>query len=160
MSATDTIRAMLGERGVECWDMKTRGVWFGINGREHRFEAHEQTDGLIEVSIYDLTPEQAIEATLGRGECERLQDENERLRSCLSDSAENSKQIMHEAHMQAEENDKLRELVRDMYACVEALCSMVENSPGCSMCPTNQDEEKPCAAADVYCRMRELGVEV
>lgn len=58
------------------------------------------------------------------------------------------------------ENNKLRELVQDMYACIEALCSMVENSPGCSMCPTNQDEEKPCAAADVYCRMRELVVEV
>lgn len=58
------------------------------------------------------------------------------------------------------ENAELRELVQDMYACIEALCSMVENSPGCSMCPTNQDEEKPCAAADVYCRMRELGVEV
>lgn len=57
------------------------------------------------------------------------------------------------------ENAKLLELLRDMYACIEALCSMVENSPGCSMCPTNQDEEKPCAAADVYCRMRELGVE-
>jgi len=56
------------------------------------------------------------------------------------------------------ENAKLRELVRDMYACIKALCSMVENSPGCSMCLTNQDEEKPCAAADVYCRMRELGV--
>lgn len=58
------------------------------------------------------------------------------------------------------ENDKLRELVRDMYADIGELCSIVENSPGCSMCPTNQDEEKPCAAADVYCRMRELGVEV
>ena len=50
-----------------------------------------------------------------RAENERLQDENERLRSCLSDSAENSKQIMHEAHVQAEENAKLRELVRDFY---------------------------------------------
>ena len=58
------------------------------------------------------------------------------------------------------ENAKLWELVRDMYACIEALCSMVENSPGCSMCPTNQDEERACASADVYCRMRELGVEV
>ena len=57
------------------------------------------------------------------------------------------------------ENAKLRELVWDMHACIEALCSMVENSPGCSMCPTNQDEERPCAAADVYCRMRELGVD-
>ena len=58
------------------------------------------------------------------------------------------------------ENEKLQELVKNMYACIETLCSMVENSPGCSMCPTNQDEEKPCAAADAYCRMRELGVEV
>lgn len=57
------------------------------------------------------------------------------------------------------ENAKLRELVADMYACIGALCSMVENSPGCSMCPTNQDEERPCAAAEVYCRMAELGVE-
>ena len=70
MTATDTIRAMLDKRGVECWDMKTRGVWFGISGREHRFEAYEQTDGLIALNIYDLTPEQAIEATLGRGECQ------------------------------------------------------------------------------------------
>ena len=62
-------------------------------------------------------------------------------------------------HLEAE-SAELRELVRDMYACIEALCSMVENNPGCSMCLTNQDEEKPCAAADVYCRMRELGVEV
>ena len=67
---------------------------------------------------------------------------------------------LHELLQEARaENAELRELVRDMYACIEALCSMVENSPGCSMCLTNQDEEKPCAAADVYCRMRELGVD-
>ena len=48
-------------------------------------------------------------------EVEKLQDENERLRSCLSDSAENSKQIMHEAHVQAEENEKLRELLLDVW---------------------------------------------
>lgn len=53
--------------------------------------------------------------------CERLQDENERLRSCLSDSAENAKQIMHEAHVQEEENAKLRELVRDLYHDVDTL---------------------------------------
>lgn len=67
---------------------------------------------------------------------------------------------LHELLQEARaENAKLRELVRDMNACIEALCSMVENSPGCSMCPTNQDEERPCAAADVYCRMRDLGVD-
>ena len=59
---------------------------------------------------------------------------------------------------QSERIASLEELTLDMHACIEALCSMVENSPGCSMCPTNQDEEKPCGAADVYERMRELGV--
>ena len=38
----------------------------------------------------------------------KLQDENARLRSCLSDDAENARQIM-------AENAKLRELVRDMW---------------------------------------------
>ena len=50
-----------------------------------------------------------------KAENERLQDENERLHSCLSDSAENSKQIMHEAHVQEVENAKLRELVDELY---------------------------------------------
>lgn len=54
----------------------------------------------------------------------------------------------------------LEMLVLDMYGCVEALCSCVENSPGCSMCPTNQDEDKACGSAEAYCLMRELGLEV
>lgn len=55
-----------------------------------------------------------------KAENERLQDENERLRSCLSDSAENAKQIMHEAHVQEAENDKLRQLVRELYGELDA----------------------------------------
>ena len=70
-----------------------------------------------------------------------LQDENERLRSCLSDSAENSKQIMHEAHVQEEENAKLRELVRDFYPFASGRAA------------------KPWLAVRLD-RMRELGVEV
>ena len=58
-----------------------------------------------------------------------------------------------------EENKRLRELARESYAVIESLCELVENSPGCSMCPTNQDEDKACGSAEVYCRMRELGVE-
>ena len=58
------------------------------------------------------------------------------------------------------ENAKLRELVKEAYACIESLCSIVENSPGCYMCPTNQDEDKACGSAETYCRMRDLGVEV
>lgn len=75
---------------------------------------------------------------------ERLQDEVERLRSCLSDSAENSKQVMHEAHVQEEENAKLRELVRDMYAV------MVEDAANCDVTYPEQFDD----------RLRELGVEV
>lgn len=92
------------------------------------------------------------------GAVAELKAENARLRSEL-ESIGTVAYLYGRGDLKAE-NAKLRELVRDMYACIEALCSMVENSPGCSICPTNQDEEKPCAAADVYCRMRKLGVEV
>lgn len=91
-----------------------------------------------------------------RAENERLQDENERLRSCLSDSAENSKQIMHEAHVQEEENAKLRELVRVFYHCT--------TSGVCDECPVNGGGAvhlMPDTICDtMHDRMRELGFEV
>lgn len=59
-----------------------------------------------------------------------------------------------------DENAKLRELVLFANKTVEGLCEMVENSPGCFMCPLNQDEDRACEAAELYDRMRELGVEV
>ena len=83
-----------------------------------------------------------------RAENEKLQDENERLRSCLSDSAENSKQIMHEAHMHAEENAKLRELVRDMKAVIWAYDEYTS------------DDDCPPALPLFKDRLRELGIEV
>lgn len=89
-------------------------------------------------------------------ENEKLQDENERLRSCLSDSAENSKQIMHEAHVQEEENAKLRELVRVFYHCT--------TSGVCDECPVNGGGAvhlMPDTICDtMHDRMRELGFEV
>ena len=67
MSATDELRRLLDERGVKYYDMQNRGIWFGISedGKGHKYEAFEQTDGLIEIDAFDLTPEQAIGATLG-----------------------------------------------------------------------------------------------
>ena len=59
-----------------------------------------------------------------------------------------------------DENDKLRGLVRFANKTVEGLCGLVENSPGCSMCPLNQDEDRACGAAELFSRMRELGVEL
>ena len=57
------------------------------------------------------------------------------------------------------ENAKLRELVRFANKTVEGLCGLVENSPGCYMCPLNQDEDRACGAAELFSRMRELGVD-
>ena len=75
---------------------------------------------------------------------QKLEDENARLRSCLSDDAENAKAIMGE-------NAKLRELVRiAIEYCVNGYC----------------DEEDECPLYDSrhYCRLhaeaRELGVKV
>lgn len=69
MSATDELRRLLDERGVKYYDMQNRGIWFGISedGKDHKYEAFEQTDGLIEIDVFDLTPEQAIAATMGNG---------------------------------------------------------------------------------------------
>jgi len=68
MSATDELRRLLDERGVKYYDMQNHGIWFGISedGKDHKYEAFEQTDGLIEIDVFDLTPEQAIAATLGK----------------------------------------------------------------------------------------------
>ena len=82
MSATDTIRAMLDERGVE-WDCvdtyngNKRTMWgsvergAGILGLDVKYSAIEFQKGL-RLTISDCSPEQAIEATLGRGECRDL----------------------------------------------------------------------------------------
>ena len=78
-------------------------------------------------------------------EVEKLQDENERLRSCLSDSAENAKQIMHEAHVQEAENAKLRMLLAELYQC--------SRQCGCNHC----GYKDWCAISN---RMRELVIEV
>ena len=51
---------------------------------------------------------------------EKLQDENERLRSCLSDSAENERIIDHEFRELQAENVKLRRLVRDYDKVLDA----------------------------------------
>ena len=74
MSVTDTIRAMLDERGVEwtgtVFAEPTNGHPTNTSlGSEHHDAVFiEYRDGNV-LRLFDLTPEQAIEATLGRGEC-------------------------------------------------------------------------------------------
>ena len=87
--------------------------------------------GLVEVMDHPDTANQL------RAENAKLQDENARLRSCLSDDAENARQIMGE-------NARLRELL-----------------DGCAVLLTDRDFlHWPELCDEVLGGMRELGVEV
>ena len=88
MTATDELRRMLDERGVEWWETV---VYIGMTitnegiGERHylvstfwnslvfgKVEATDMGDGVLHMACLngrDFTPEQAIEATLGRGTC-------------------------------------------------------------------------------------------
>ena len=72
MSVTDELRKMLDERGVE-WDYGITGATttkFSVNGIDLTFTP--MRDGLVCSTI--LTPEQAIEVTLGRGTCKNVHE--------------------------------------------------------------------------------------
>lgn len=97
----------------------------------------------LDTTLHDLMF-QTIETD--RKTIKRLAEENERMRN------ENVGYDWQVA--------ELRELVLFANKTVEGLCEMVENSPGCFMCPLNQDEDRACGAAELYDRMRELGIEV
>lgn len=66
MTVTEELRRLLDERGVE-WTYADGTVSFNDDGRW--FHAWAYNDGVMCVSMGYLTPEQAIEATLGRGTC-------------------------------------------------------------------------------------------
>ena len=64
MTATEELRRMLDERGVE-WHGDIATYWGGADAVESLF-----ADNALDVSLYAISPEQAIEATLGRETCE------------------------------------------------------------------------------------------
>ena len=73
MTATEKLRRMLDERGVEWWEAtpcKTK--WYSpiIGGPV----AARVWNGemVLDVGYVNVTPEQAIDATLGRGTCENV----------------------------------------------------------------------------------------
>ena len=71
MTATDELRAMLDKRGVKwlpiAWNPKRETFYHAANGVG--FCADEYTDGVRIYTDATITTEQAVEATLGRGEC-------------------------------------------------------------------------------------------
>lgn len=84
MTATDELRRLLDERGVEWVASGTDTCWTSADGYPMR--AWDTTNG-THMRVADLTPEQAVEATLGRGTChvERMpKDQNLRCRSWLA----------------------------------------------------------------------------
>lgn len=87
-SSTTILRRLLDERGVEHEDKHTELVpgisdwdstwWRGIAGLEFHAVGDETfgREGCVYINGTYLTPEQAIAATLGRGECEVETTEN------------------------------------------------------------------------------------
>ena len=77
MTATDELRRLLDEHGVECrqteWIDGTTIKWHGSDGIEYGARNGVSFDGPTgRLMLYGVTPEQAIDATLGRGECRDL----------------------------------------------------------------------------------------
>lgn len=79
---------------------------------------------------------------------ERAQAENARLRSCLSDDADNARQIM-------AENDRLRELCGRALAVIENNCSACAYFYDCNIV----NDCKCVAPKKIRAELRELGVE-
>ena len=77
MSATDELRRLLDERGVEHYDGTECTLWDYEQTSEstgcYRCSADEIRDGFVNVWMHHLTPKQAIEATLGRGTCHAIE---------------------------------------------------------------------------------------
>ena len=78
MTATDELRALLGARGVEWGNVRSDGsesdhlTEWQFDDNKGRAVATDLTAGnglSVETHRYSLTPAQAVEATLGRGEC-------------------------------------------------------------------------------------------
>ncbi|MBR3223710.1 MAG: hypothetical protein IKF78_00120 [Atopobiaceae bacterium] len=72
MSATDEVRAELTKRGVKWIDIPlvsmSRTCWKASN-KQDGYCYYEEDEYGTELTISRATPEQAIEATIGRGTC-------------------------------------------------------------------------------------------
>ena len=77
MTATDELRRLLDERGVEHEDRDDWGTWWSYNGTEACYVMSH--GGIFFLNVKSVTPEQAIEATLGGD----LQAENAKLRELV-----------------------------------------------------------------------------
>jgi len=81
MTATDELRRMLDERGVEHYDGTETTLWGYEPTSEstgaYRIAADEISGGRLQVRMFNVTPEQAIEATLGSCNCSNSERTND-----------------------------------------------------------------------------------
>lgn len=68
MSATDDLRRMLDERAIE-WESPRPGVTWFYDKRGNSCESANWCEESVTLCLYDLTPAEALDAALGRGEC-------------------------------------------------------------------------------------------
>ena len=80
MTATDELRRLLDERGIEYYPKAADETVFST-GTEHVHVQDDLIDGCLELFIRPVTPQQAVEATLGSD----LQAENAKLRELVRD---------------------------------------------------------------------------
>ena len=98
------------DRGVEQASVIYKGVIRGLKAENAKLREELAKWERLAAGIY--LPEYPVTQFKPKDlerENDKLQDENARLRSCLSDDAENARMIMGE-------NAKLRELCADLYA--------------------------------------------
>lgn len=70
MSATDELRRLLDERGVEWWEEYGFTYWRNRFGYSCNCATGHES-GMVSV-LFDAKPEQAVEATLGMGTCRNI----------------------------------------------------------------------------------------
>jgi len=75
MTATDELRRLLDERGVEWWEEYGFTYWKNKFGYSCNCATGHES-GMVSV-LFDAKPEQAVEATLGRGTCRMTHIEDE-----------------------------------------------------------------------------------
>ena len=66
MTATEELRRLLDERGAE---YRVSATGYSIDIGPYTTAYANRSDTTLDVSLRQVTPEQAVAATLGRGEC-------------------------------------------------------------------------------------------
>lgn len=84
MTATDELRRMLDERGVEHYDGTECTLWLR-DGVGYRASADELANGRMSLYMLCETPEQAIAATLGSCNCSDNCTGGERTETCYDE---------------------------------------------------------------------------